>query len=214
MKKIILALLLLLLWLPFFVTAQTETLTNADVLKMSKLDLPASSIVNKIKISQTKFDVSVDALLELKKQGVNIDVINSMMDASSNATKEKAGPIDAQRVKNPMDLTKKGNKVFIEPANDDSREGEKYFSITLKAWGYWNIVGDQEQADFIIVYHEENKGMGRRAVWAILERNDKDKKEFLRTDIYKEGSTAFNGYNAHRAAADKLINKYFKDKFE
>ena len=211
MKKYI---LLLLLWLPFFVVAQTETLTNADVLKMSKLDLPSSSIINKIRISQTKFDVSVDALLELKKQGVGTEVINAMMDAGSNAHKETASQNNIHEVKNPMDLTKKGNKVFIEIANDDSGEGAKYFGITLKAWGYWNVVSDAEQADFIIVYHEESKGMGRKAVWAILERNDKEKKEFLRTDIYKESSTAFNGYNVHRGAADKLINKYFKDKFQ
>ena len=69
---------ILFLCFPIFSSAQTstETLTNADIVKLSSLNLPSSAIISKIKNSQSRFDVSVDALVELKKQGVNGDVIN------------------------------------------------------------------------------------------------------------------------------------------
>ena len=65
-----------------------EILTNADVIKLSKLDLPSSAIISKIQNSQTNFDVTVNAIADLKKQGVKGDVINEMI----NAGKPKPAP--------------------------------------------------------------------------------------------------------------------------
>ena len=76
---------ILFLYFPIFLSAQTstETLTNADIVKLSGLNLPSSAIISKIKNSQSHFDVSVDGLVDLKKQGVNGDVINEMINANT-----------------------------------------------------------------------------------------------------------------------------------
>jgi len=78
---------LLCMCFPLLVFAQSETLTNGDIIKLSKLDLPPSSIVSKIRASKTHFDVSVDALVTLKKEGVSGEVISEMIAASTQEQK-------------------------------------------------------------------------------------------------------------------------------
>ncbi len=92
MKTILLTLLLL----PAYVFAQssTKTLTNQDVVKLSKLDLPSSAIISKIQTSHTHFDVDVDALVELKKQGVSGEVITAMINANVSEQKETSAVKD------------------------------------------------------------------------------------------------------------------------
>ncbi len=73
------------LLLPIFSLAQSNViLSNADIVKLSSLDLPPSAIISKIKNSKTHFDVSVEALVELKKNNVHGDVISEMITASSH----------------------------------------------------------------------------------------------------------------------------------
>jgi hypothetical protein len=81
MKKILLA---LMFCIPILSIAQTETLTNADIVKLTKLDLPSTAIISKIKNSKTHFDVGIDALVALKKQGVSADVISEMINSGSS----------------------------------------------------------------------------------------------------------------------------------
>ena len=81
---------LLLLLLPACVFAQSgaKILTNEDVVKLSKLDLPSTAIISKIQTSRTHFDVDIDALVDLKKQGVSGDVITAMINANVTEQKE------------------------------------------------------------------------------------------------------------------------------
>lgn len=61
-------------------TAQTEKLTNADVIQLSRSGLGKELIINKIKNSDCDFDVSVNGLVELKKAGVDDVVVGVMME--------------------------------------------------------------------------------------------------------------------------------------
>src|SRR2546430_11113469 len=63
-----------------------EVLTNAKVINMSKAGLPVSIIVNKIRASKTNFDISSDELIRLQQARVSTEIINAMVDASSNAS--------------------------------------------------------------------------------------------------------------------------------
>jgi len=65
---------------------QTETLTNAKVIEMAKVGLGDEIVLNKIKTSGCKFDVSTDALIELKKGGVSDAVIALMMEKDDGTT--------------------------------------------------------------------------------------------------------------------------------
>jgi len=62
--------------------AQTEKpLTNADVLNMTKQNFAPSLIVKAIQSSGTSFDVSAEALVELKNAGVDQSVMEAMLAA-------------------------------------------------------------------------------------------------------------------------------------
>jgi hypothetical protein len=56
-----------------------EMLTNDAIVKMVKSGLPENVIVQKIRVSQKKFDTSADALIKLKGAGVPDKVIEAMM---------------------------------------------------------------------------------------------------------------------------------------
>src|SRR5579863_10647 len=58
-------------------------LTNADVMMMAKANFGDQVIVKEIQAEETDFDVSVPALIDLKKNGVSQQVIEAMISASS-----------------------------------------------------------------------------------------------------------------------------------
>ncbi len=64
------------------VFAQTETLTNAEVIEMSNIGLGKSLISQKISLSNAKFDVTVKGLVELKKANVDDGIIELMVEKS------------------------------------------------------------------------------------------------------------------------------------
>ncbi len=100
-------LLLLTAMLPCVSTSQTEkALTNSDILRMSKGGFDSSLIVKAIESSATDFDVSPDALLALKTEGVPQSVLETMLSAHANkptAAVEAAHGAAAPAAKNAAD---------------------------------------------------------------------------------------------------------------
>jgi hypothetical protein len=80
-----LAVVVTLLALPAAARPQREVLDNAAVVEMSKAGLSASVIAQKIESSETAFDVSSDALIRLKGEGVADEVIEAMLASSGRA---------------------------------------------------------------------------------------------------------------------------------
>jgi hypothetical protein len=62
------------------VFAQTETLTNAEVIEMSASGLGKALILQKITSTNGKYDVSVKGLVELKKASIDDDIIQLMLE--------------------------------------------------------------------------------------------------------------------------------------
>ena len=79
MKRI----LILILCLALNAFAQTETLTNSQIVEMSKIGLDKTIILKKINESQSNFDVSTNALIALKKANVADEVIALMLEKGS-----------------------------------------------------------------------------------------------------------------------------------
>jgi hypothetical protein len=78
MKKI--AFIILILTVSMF--AQTETLTNAQIIELSNAGLSKELIIDKIQNSNGDFDVSTKALIELKKANVADEIISLLMEKS------------------------------------------------------------------------------------------------------------------------------------
>ena len=90
------------------VLAQTEMLTNTDVISLVKAGLSNTIIVNKIRSSKTNFDLSVDGLIALKQAGVTDDVVGAMFESKNGktgaTTVETAAVADPNDPNSPHDL--------------------------------------------------------------------------------------------------------------
>jgi hypothetical protein len=69
----------------FVAQAQEETMTNKEVISLTSAGLNKSLIVDKIRTSKSKFDLSTDALIKLKKAGVDDAVVAAMLQAKGGA---------------------------------------------------------------------------------------------------------------------------------
>src|SRR5712691_197768 len=80
--------------------AQTKKpLTNDDVLQMVKAGFQESMIVKAIEANDTNFDVSMEALMDLKNAGVSQPIIEAML--AAEAKKKKVPNSIANPVKKP-----------------------------------------------------------------------------------------------------------------
>lgn len=109
-------------------------------------------------------------------------------------------------------LLAKGNSVFVEIPDDAARAGEKYFIDALKEWGFWNVAATKEEAQFIIQFNIVKKTVIDRAAYLVFK--NKEGQEFLRSESYNASTNAFNGYNAFRACARKVVGKFLKRRFK
>lgn len=89
--KQILSLIFILTCFVFAAFGQSETLTNNEIILMTKAGLNKDLIVRKIANSTGKYDVSAQALIELKKSGVADEVI-ALMFGRKSANVETTSP--------------------------------------------------------------------------------------------------------------------------
>lgn len=113
--------------------------------------------------------------------------------------------------KTPSLLTEKGNSVFIEIPDEASRAGEAYFIEALKEWGYWNVVSSAEEAHFIIEFNIDKKVMLDKSASVTLKTREGN--EFKKSKPFRASTNAFNGYNAFKGAANKVVEKYLMKEF-
>ena len=119
-------------------TARGPGLTNSDVVRMVNAKFDDPTIVKTIEANETYFDLSVDALLRLKEQGVSQSVIQAMLSApkkSRSAQATEAAPTVSMKAQvtqlAPSDLVDevgvyqvlKGKLVAIEPEIVNWRTG-------------------------------------------------------------------------------------------
>lgn len=103
------------------VSAQDETMTNEEVISLTKAGLASSIVIGKIRTSKTNFDMSTDALIKLKQVGVGDDVVTAMLEAKSGrisgggSSSSGAAPVGATGDPNdPMSKHNYGIYMFEE----------------------------------------------------------------------------------------------------
>lgn len=83
------------------VPAAAETLDNATVVQLASIGLGDEAIIAKIQASPSNFDVTTDALITLKQDGVSSAVIAAMIEAS-NTTKASSSVMASIDSPDPM----------------------------------------------------------------------------------------------------------------
>jgi hypothetical protein len=96
------------------------TLTNDSVKKMVSAGLSDDTIIMAIQNEPTDFDVSVDALIKLKKADVSEDVIKAMMEVSGAEAPATVSNSDSSMSNGSMD--------GVIPPFIDPMPGNKYFT--------------------------------------------------------------------------------------
>lgn len=91
MKKILLICAISLLSIGCYAQQEKELLTNQSIIDMIGMEFGPEVIISKIEASECQFDVSLDALKNLKSQGTPSSVIAEMIKASKTEEVEKTG---------------------------------------------------------------------------------------------------------------------------
>ena len=111
-------------------------------------------------------------------------------------------------------LIAKGNKVFLE--FDKESTAGAYLVKEFKKWGYWKVVEDVQDAQFIIaitILMSRDGGDLGAATSAYAEFKTFDNNVFVRTKNYKGGASVLSGWNSYKASAMEIMRRYFKKEF-
>lgn len=75
--------------------AQTETMTNEEIITLAKAGLNQSIIIDKIKTTKSNFDLSTDGLIKLKQAGVSDAIVSAMLEAKSGKQSSDGGNVNS-----------------------------------------------------------------------------------------------------------------------
>ena len=173
---------------------ETETLTNAMIIEMSKVGLEKQVILKKIKDSSNSFDVSANALIELKKANVADEVIALILERAEGKSMENASitqsendsqrfsdsnpvkpyQISPQKPATPKDSLLNARTVAIEKSSvNPSRQALEKELLKRKEWQPFNlsIVRYKESADlYIEIGFVHFSIITHRYVWRVYDR--------------------------------------------
>jgi hypothetical protein len=140
--------------------AQTETLTNSQIIEMTAVGLDRDVIILKINESGHRFDVSVEALVALKKAGVDKDVIALMYRKASEKPVQKkpepafsdSVPVGAETDPAVTVPTAKRTIAIEKSSIHPSRQALEKELLKRREWERFNllIVRYKESADYYI----------------------------------------------------------------
>ncbi len=149
-----------LLILSFFavsVFAQTETLTNAEIIEMSASGLGKALILQKITATNGKYDVSVKGLVELKKANVDDEIIEKMLEKSKiqpevskeiSTNQPTQNPIQNQKTLTPKELLLSAKTLVIskDSINPSIQSLEKQL-LKRPEWKRINVAITEDRAN-------------------------------------------------------------------
>ena len=110
------SLLVFMLCFAFYanVAAQDESMTNDEVISLTKAGLSPSIIIGKIRSGKSSFDLSTDSLIKLKQAGVSDEIVAAMLEAKSGRSTASAGPSMSGDANDPMAKHNYGIYLFEE----------------------------------------------------------------------------------------------------
>jgi hypothetical protein len=129
--------------------AAPALLTNAEILEMVKAGFAEETILKSIQLSETRFDTSVAALVELKSAGASERVIQAMLSPKAAKAEEKAAALKHPLVPDDVGIfyIKNAQLVDIRPELVGWRSGGVGKALLLGTKGHINgaLKGTQSQ---------------------------------------------------------------------
>ncbi len=107
-------------------------------------------------------------------------------------------------------IAKKGNKVFLESQDENA---VTHVKNALESWGYWNVVENSKQADFILKFYLRFEGAGVCIVNATFV-NPKTKNVVYSTrEVTSVKEAKGFDFNTKRSAMRQIVEQVFKPNF-
>ena len=166
----------------FAVFAQTETLTNALIIEMSKIGLDTQIILKKINDTPNNFDVSAESLIALKKAGIDNEIIALMLEKSAakkeiiseNQTNYSETQQITQTIPTPKEALFNARTVAIEKSSlQPSCQSLEKSLFKSKEWQKYNLtlVRYKQDADiYIEIGYVPFSWLSHRYVFRIYDR--------------------------------------------
>lgn len=163
----LLLVLLILLWSIATANAQAEVLTNSKIAEMTKAGLGKQLILTKINSSAGNYDTSADALIALKKDGVDDEVVAAMMEVVNKTSKQNRNisaetnplpPVKADANKTAAQLLKEAKTIyFLKQSLYPSLSDLESSLLKRPRWDKFNltITRNGEEADLIVEINRE-----------------------------------------------------------
>lgn len=158
--------LLILLWLIRAANAQ-DVLTNTQIFEMNKAGIDKQIILTKINISAGNYDVSVAALIELKKAGVENEIVAAMFEIFNKTSKqnlnitEQIAPkpvVKSDANKNAAQSLREAHTIFfVKHSFYPSLEDVESSVLKRLGWRKFNlaVTRNRTEADLIVeISHE------------------------------------------------------------
>ncbi|HMS40371.1 MAG TPA: hypothetical protein PKE69_09105 [Pyrinomonadaceae bacterium] len=156
-------LIITILFFTISVFAQNEILTNAQIVEMSKIGLEKQIILKKIADTPNNFDVSANALIELKKAGIDNEIIALMLEKAQKSETLNAVTNNAQsfsenvpleeNAASPKQSLLSAKTIAIEKSSiNPARQSLEKALLKRKEWQKYNlnIIRYKESADLYI----------------------------------------------------------------
>lgn len=183
--KIFCLTILSVLFLSFSAYAQSETLTNNEVILMTKAGLSKGLIVRKIRESTGKYETRAQDLIDLKKAGVADEVIALMLEKQSRSVETPENPtgfsenvptapfLKSHIVLDPKEALRNAKTIAIEKSSlQPARQALEKELLKRKDWKDLglNIVRHKEGADlFIEIGYVSLSWITHRYVWRVYD---------------------------------------------
>lgn len=129
------------------VFAVQQKLTNQDVLKMVKAGLSPEIIEQTINSSDQAFDVSTDALIKLKQEGVPDAIVQAMILRAKNGEKPSAqqGPNRDGCLSDNMFLVDGAKRVELKYSNTETRTALGAGALLGRGKGFATLKGSRAE---------------------------------------------------------------------
>ena len=209
-------------------TTKGKTITNAEIVKMVKAQLNDDIIIGVIESNTPSFDLTPDALINLKNQGVSQRVINAMLKAQqsrSTSSVDRAGDEDSE-----SDISSSsgaelptGFGGFIKTSEGFLQLTKESISGTRKERGLvGRIVEGLKDAKTFNLYRGESSGVqvpdSRLNIYIsgadsysssflllkLKQNQGKREVEYSRINVLGKGSEGFSDKDIHRISTKKL----------
>lgn len=107
-------------------------------------------------------------------------------------------------------IAKKGNKVYLESHDDNA---VVHVKNALESWGYWNVVDNSKQADFILKFYLRFEGAGVCIVNATFVNPKTNNVIYSTREVTSVKEAKGFDFNTKRSAMRQIVEQVFKPNF-